>query len=193
MASNPSTIILIGAICAGKSTIAQRLSEKLNIRRYEVDEHRWDFYQEIGYDAKEASKIVAERGMIGLIQYWKPFEAHAVERILATQSNCVIDFGAGHSVYDDGALFRRVENALQPFPHVFLITPSPDRERSVTILNERFADLLRREGQPVAPELMQLNAHFIQHPANEQLAKHIFYTDGKTPDQTTAEIIGQLS
>jgi hypothetical protein len=70
--------------------------------------------------------------------------------------------------------------------------PSADREESLTILNQRFADLLRREGQPISPELMALNAHFIHHPSNYQLAKQIFYTHGKTPQETTAEIIARL-
>src|SRR5690606_29738165 len=115
------SIILIGAMCAGKSTIAALLAEKLAIPRYEVDENRWDFYQEIGYDAAEAKRIADEGGMMALIEHWKPFEAHTVERVLATQSACVIDFGAGHSVYEDPALFARVQAALKPFPYVILV------------------------------------------------------------------------
>jgi shikimate kinase len=117
--SDSGTIILIGAICAGKSTIAQMLSEQLKIPRYELDENRWRIYKEIGYDEQQASKVAKAEGITGIIRYWKPFEAYAVERVLATQSNCVIDFGAGHSVYEDQALFQRVEHALKPFPHVF--------------------------------------------------------------------------
>ena len=63
-----SAIILIGPICAGKSTIAQLLAAKLGIPRYEVDEDRWRYYDEIGYDKAEGKRIAEAEGMLGLIQ-----------------------------------------------------------------------------------------------------------------------------
>lgn len=192
MDKHTSTLILIGAICSGKSTIAELLAHHLAIPRYELDAHRWEYYQEMGYDEAQASQIASEQGIAGIINYWKPFEAHAVERVLSTQSNCVIDFGAGHSVYKDEALFKRVQNALAPYRHVFLLMPSPDRAQSLDILNQRFEALLQREGQPVTPEILQLNEHFIYHPSNALLAKQTFYTNNKTPEQTCAEIIAIL-
>lgn len=189
---NQLPIVLIGPICAGKSTIAELLAEKLAITRYELDEHRWSFYQEIGYDEAEASQIASKHGMTGLMNYWKPFEAYAVERVIATQANCVIDFGAGHSVYEDATLFERVATALAPCPYVILVMPSPNRAESLAILNNRFEALLKREGIPITPELLQLNEQFINHPSNERLAKQTVYTYDKTPEQTTAEIITLL-
>src|SRR5260221_11704513 len=107
-----STIILIGPICAGKSTVAKLLAEALHLPHYSVDDDRWTYYKEIGYDEAEASRIAkSEQGMLGLLRYWKPFEAHAVERVLADHSDSVIDFGAGHSVYEDPSLFARVQRA----------------------------------------------------------------------------------
>jgi ribosomal-protein-serine acetyltransferase len=35
-----------------------------------------------------------------------------------------IDFGAGHSVYEDEELFARVQQALAPYPWVILLLPS---------------------------------------------------------------------
>ena len=126
-----SIIILIGPMSAGKSTLAKRLAKQLGVPRDELDEVRQKFYQEIGYDEKFASEIVGIEGMKGLIDYWKPFEAHAVERALEDYHNCVIDFGAGHSVYDDEELFQRVSKALKPYKYVIQILPSPDMDRSV--------------------------------------------------------------
>jgi len=187
------TLILIGPMSAGKSTVAELLAEKLQIPQYAVDDHRWDYYKEIGYDEAEASRIArSEQGMIGLLNYWKPFEAHAVERILATQSNCVIDFGAGHSFQEDPALFERVRAAFQPHPYVVLLLPSPDLDESVTVLNARFEALLQREDGSVDPELLKLNERFTRHPSNYRLATLIVYTKGKTPEETSDEIIERL-
>jgi shikimate kinase len=184
-----SIIVLIGPMSVGKSTIAQMLADRLGILRVELDEVRQSFYNEIGYDEGLASKIVGEEGMEGLIEYWKPFEAYAVERAIEDFDDCILDFGAGHSVYEDDLLFSKVENVLKPIKHVILILPSPDLDRSVEIVNKRFSDLLLGEVGKVDPELLDLNEYFVRHPSNRKLAKNTFYTEGKSPEETTQEII----
>ncbi len=188
-----STIILIGPMCAGKSTIAELLAEKLGLLHYVVDDDRWKYYNEIGYDEAVASQIAkSDQGMLGLLRYWKPFEAHAVERVLADHPDCVIDFGAGHSVYEDEELFSRVQRALTPYPNVILLLPSPDLEESVEILNARFGQLLLREIGETDSRLLGVNEHFVKHPSNYKLAKMVIYTDDKTPDETCTEILQEL-
>lgn len=178
---------------AGKSTIAILLAEKLGLPHYAVDDDRWAYYEEIGYNKELAGKIAqSDEGMVGLLRYWKPFEAHAVERALADHKHCVIDFGAGHSVYEDEAFFGRVQRALAPFPYVILILPSPDLDESVEILNARFAQLLEKEVGEVDDELLRVNEHFVKHPSNKFLAKQIIYTKGKSPPETCEEILQQL-
>ena len=188
-----STIILIGPISAGKSTVARLLAEKLNLPQYAVDDFRWDYYDEIGYDKSLAAQIAqSDEGMVGLLRYWKPFEAHAVERMLEDFQDCVIDFGAGHSVYEDEALFARVQRALAPYPNVILLLPSPDLDESVAILNHRFEQLLMAEVGAVDPALLAVNEHFVKHPSNHLLATIVVYTGEKTPDETCAEILQML-
>ena len=184
-----SIVILIGPMSAGKSTIAKLLAERLNVPRIELDNVRQKFYKEIGYNEKYASDIIGQKGMAELIKYWKPFEAHAVERALEEFDHCVMDFGAGHSVYEDQDLFTRVENALQPHYNVLLILPSPDLDRSVEVVNQRFSELLIREVGKIDPELLQLNEYFTRHPSNGLLAKKTFYTDGNEPKDTCQEIL----
>jgi hypothetical protein len=189
-----SSIILIGPIRAGKSVIAELLAARLNMPHISLDDERWKYYAEIGYDEAEASRIAkTDDGVIGILEYWKPFEAHSVERVLADHPGSVIDFGAGHSVYDDAALFARVQKALAPYPNVILLLPSPDLDDSARILNERFTELLASEVGEVDPRLLEVNAQFVRHPSNFALAKMIIYTNNKTPDQTCAEILSQFA
>jgi shikimate kinase len=188
-----SIIILIGPMSVGKSTIAQLLSEKLGLPRIELDEIRQTFYNEIGYDESLASKIAGDIGLKGLIKYWKPFEAHAVERAIEEFNECILDFGAGHSVYDEELRFAMVENALKSIKYVILLLPSPDLDRSVEILNQRFTELQLREVGKVDQQLLRLNEYFIRHPANQKLAKRTFYTEGKSPQETCQEIIDWIS
>jgi len=184
-----SVIILIGPMSVGKSTLAKRLAKKLGVPRVELDDVRQRFYNEIGYDEQFASEIVGKEGMTGLIKYWKPFEAHAVERALEENKNCVMDFGAGHSVYEEPDLFQRVEKALKPYSFVIHILPSPDVDRSVEIVNKRFSDLLINEVGKIDDELLELNEHFVRHPSNGLLAKKTFYTEGKSAKATVQEIL----
>ncbi|WP_375539720.1 AAA family ATPase [Oscillatoria sp. FACHB-1407] len=50
----PSDIILIGPIGTGKSTIGRLLATKLNLPQCSMDEKRWDYYKEMGYDEEMA-------------------------------------------------------------------------------------------------------------------------------------------
>ncbi len=184
-----SIIILIGPMSVGKSTLAKKLAKQLGVPRIELDEVRQRFNSEIGYDEKFASETVGKEGMKGLIDYWKPFEAHAVERALEEYNNCVMDFGAGHSVYEDQELFERVEKALKPHKYVFLILPSPDPDRSVEVVNQRFSELLINEVGKTDNELLALNEHFVRHPSNGLLAKKTFFTEGKSAQATVQEIL----
>jgi shikimate kinase len=186
------TVILIGPICAGKSTVGALLAARLGIPTYSVDDHRWDYYREIGYQDEVASRIAREEGIPGVLRYWKPFEAHAVERVLATQSNCVIDFGAGHSVYEEPALFMRVQAALAPQPHVVLLLPSPDIDQSIAVLNTRFVDLLLRETGSIDPALLAINEALVRHPSNRMLAKTVVHTEGRSPEAVADAIIAWM-
>ena len=47
-------IILIGPIGAGKSTVGSLLATRLGLSQCSMDEYRWGYYKEIGYDEKLA-------------------------------------------------------------------------------------------------------------------------------------------
>ncbi|MCL4266801.1 MAG: shikimate kinase [Anaerolineae bacterium] len=179
-------------MCAGKSTIAQCLAGQLNMPRYELDEMRWNYYAEIGYDPATLAPIAQAEGMVGVARYWKPFEVYAVERVLADAPQAIVDFGAGHSVYEDATLLSRVQRALAPYPNVILLLPSPDLGESVTLLNARLVTLLEKEVGTVDPAVLAMNEHFVKHPSNHQLAKHVVFTKDKIPEETCAEIVQLL-
>ncbi len=80
-----------------------------------MDDLRGDYYREIGFDEEKEREIRETQGIEAVLAYWKPFEAHAVERLLAEHHDCVFDFGAGHTVFEAGDLFARVQKAMAPF------------------------------------------------------------------------------
>jgi len=142
---------------AGKSTQGKLLAEALGLPQCSMDEVRWDYYREIGFNDEKQREIGEKEGFEGIYRYWKPFEAHAVERLLADYHDCVIDFGAGHSVFENGELFERVRKALEPYPNVVLRLPSPDLEQSIRVLHTRNGGPRRVRPQfPFHPASLQL-------------------------------------
>ena len=187
-----STIILIGPLGAGKTTVGQFLAEKLDLPFCSVDEVRPAYYEKVGYDKNLATQIAAsDLGIQGVLRYSKPFEAQMVEQVLADYQG-VIDFGASNSVYDDQALFARVEHALAPYPNVILLLPSPDLDESVEILKNRLKRALTDAGKECTDELFELNEYFVRHPSNQRLAKRVLYTKDKTPETICNELMQKL-
>jgi deoxyadenosine/deoxycytidine kinase len=108
----PSTIILIGPIGAGKSTIGQLLAQRLDLPQCSMDEKRWNYYREIGCDEDLARCKRETEGFWGIYQYWKPFEAYAVERLWQSiDMNALMQEIGLDSVFDD-VLDRKSDAAL---------------------------------------------------------------------------------
>jgi hypothetical protein len=184
-----TNIILIGPSGTGKTTLARLLGDALKAPFLDLDEIRWNYYQEMGYDHEYGEKLRAESGMEAIIAYWKPFEIHSVERMFQDYpSGYVMAFGAGQSVYEDPELTARVQQALAPYT-VILLLPSPDVNESLPVLSARI-----RAGEPDLPDeffphIENMNRYFIVHPANATLANHTVYTSGKSPEETCDEIL----
>ena len=88
-------------------------------------------------------------------------------------------------MYEIDTHFARVEKVMKPYQNVVLILPSADQDESVRILNERM-------GKEVAPDDFDINAHFIKHHSNYDLAKFTVYTKGNSPEETRDEILDLL-
>ncbi|KAJ3498977.1 hypothetical protein NLG97_g704 [Lecanicillium saksenae] len=178
------TIILIGPEGAGKSTIGKLLAAALSKELYSLDRHRDALYAPYGYDAAAAEAIYDSQGLWAFYQHWGVFEFQAVRHILAHAARpgdefhgMVLDFGAGHSVYEKPEELAEVAARMAPFPDVLLVLPCEDEDEAARIMEER-------RGKELG-----LNRHFLEHESNRRLAKHVVYTKDKTPEQSLEEVL----
>jgi len=180
----PVDIVLIGPVRAGKSTQGRLLAARLDLPQISLDDLRWAYYCEIGFDPAHAAELRRQEGFVAYIYYRQLFAAHAVERLLAEHAGCVIDFGA--DIFESRDMLARVQAALSAYPNVVLLLPSPDPAESRRILAER-------DPSPPKDIHFDLLAYYLNHPTYAALAKITVYTTGKTPEETCEEILDRVN
>lgn len=173
-------VFLIGPMGAGKSTLGKLLAEQLGRPQVSLDEIRWEYYKEIGYDQAVQREIGEREGFAGVYRYWKRFEAYAVERAVHDHHGCIMDFGAGHSIQENEADFARIQAILAPYPNVVLLLPSPDLDEAIAILRAR---------TPFKVGDVPFTRYLVTHPAFPLLATQVVYTEGKTPAAICEELL----
>jgi shikimate kinase len=189
MPDDTTSIILIGPFGAGKSTIAELLSPRLGLPTESLDRHQ-HYYQEAGFSRDEFRRIARTVAPKAADAYFQTYFPPAIERLLADYPRHIIDLGAGHTVYEDEALFARVRRTLAPYPHVVLLLPSPDLDESVRVLRER------AQSKPGADYFLESDfdyfSHWVKRPDNAALATLTLYTAGQTPEQTAEALLAAL-
>ena len=179
-------IILIGPMCSGKSTIATALAKRLSLPNYPLDYAKGYYYLKDDIDVDKLAELI-ETDFIAWVNYSKPYEITAVEKMVKEFTDGIIHFGAGHSHYENIEYLERARKALENISNVVLLVPSEDKEESIRILEER---RIEREGKDskVLPGMLEMNRKFVTDPSNYELAKITVYTKNKTVDHIVEEI-----
>lgn len=174
-------VILIGPCRAGKSTIADLLAQRLHKEHVSLDKVGYGFASEIYVqgDNDIFNSLMNSGKYKEYYDMLRTYELHIVKRALETYSDCVMDFGAGHSVYDIPEQLEEVKRLLRDYAYVFLLLPDPDIDTSLKILNSR-TDF---------PLHLATNEFMLRHCSNHELAKYTVYTEGHTPEETTTTIL----
>ena len=160
-----NSILIIGPIGVGKTTTARMISINLNMPQISLDnrEQLKQFYS----NSKSFNSF-------------KDFEFYLTGSVLTSlREPCIIDFGAGHSVYENPIMFYEISKLISKFANIVYMIPSENKEESIDFLNSRI--------------LGRNNRHLISMPCNEQLATIIQYTKDKSPEQISKEIIDKVA
>lgn len=170
------SIIFIGPMCAGKSTISKLISEKIKMPL-------------ISLDSRE--QLAEYYNKIGSINGFKLQELALVGYVLSElKEPSIINFGAGHSIQENLIYRMELQKMMSKFKNVVLIEPSRNPEISEKILTER---IRLREHYNANPNKIKQNKHFINCGYNEQLASYVYETEEKTIGECVDEIIGIVS
>lgn len=169
-----SSILLIGPMGTGKSTISKKLNELTGFPRISLD------------DREQLSNFYQHRG--DFINF-KDFEFYLTSSVLTSISEpTIIDFGAGHSVYENPIMFYEMKKLIKKFKNVELILPSENVDESLKIVNERMSS----RGGSGPHDAFDTNRHFIESPCNYELATDIVYTHNMTPDEIANAILTKI-
>ena len=166
------SIILIGPSGAGKSTIAADMESRLGMPRVCLD---------------KLTSIARKSGYRARFKTPDEFNYHMIHTLVeeakanAPDTSYVVDFGAGHSIYKDKEIFKRVKQDLKPFKNVVLLLPCKDEKKALEIMAERSTGDISE------------NLEFLRNPCNKELATLIVYAEGRTPQEITEEIMDHIA
>lgn len=166
-----NSIILIGPMGVGKSTVARELCKRISLPRVSLD------------NREQLARYYSQRDKFS---HSKEFEFYLTASVLTDlKKPSVIDFGAGHSIYENPIMFFEMKKLITRFSNVIFLIPSEDKKKSIEILNER---INRRDGN--IPNATADSKRFIERSnLNSQLASITIYTQGKTSLEITEELI----
>lgn len=186
-----NTIILIGPLATGKSTIALQLSELTGLHNYPVDRLKWYYRFKNGYDLQKGTSLLKKKGFEELIEYADTyFGAKELKEILSSFSG-IIDLGATDTYCKGFAKQHELQQLFAPFPNIFLILPSRSIDKCIDELENRIKKRYANHEfkDAVLYSYLEKNKAFIESQSNRLFAKHIIYTEGKSATDVAKEIL----
>jgi len=177
-------IILIGPIGSGKSTIAEILAKKLSLPWYSLDAEAEKYAKPLGYKIRRWHALKG-KDLFRAYAYRRNFYDDMVVQFLAAHTEGILDFGGGHPIVPDPQKQQTITKALRPYANTFLLMPTPDTEESLAILRKR---------NKLSDGEADLNTLYFKNGNRTfwDIAKHVVYTEGKTPEETCEEVISKI-
>jgi shikimate kinase len=179
-------VILVGPLAAGKSTLGALVAERLGHAFVDIDDIAWSYCAEVGWTLDRLLERDDAVGWATAEREWEPARAHAVRRAVEDHPDAVIALGAGYTSFTDPACAEQVRQALAPVLDVVHLLPSPDPERSVTVLRER---AITARGNDWIIEGRDWIAAWVADPLAGEVAAATVFTDGISPAESADQLV----
>jgi shikimate kinase len=183
-----SQVLLIGPVCAGKTSVLPFVATGLGTSGVDLDEVAETYYEEVGFGRSRLQEVGAQLGDLGAFRWWQGGHPHAVRRVLEDHRSAVIALGAGHTVFADPALQAEVRELLRPHT-VVLLLPSPDLEESVRVVRQRALDA---RGMSWIMDGHDVIDEWIKGPQNAQLADVTVFARDRSPAKIADEVLARV-
>lgn len=178
--------VFIGPVCAGKSSVAELVAQRLGCPHVDLDDLRERYLGSVpGFDF-ERLRVARAQSQMAAVRYVEPAFVHSVERFLVDHHGCVFDFGAGHTCYVDPSHHGRVAEALRPFQRVVLLLPDADPARSVEVLRAR---CISERGEDWIFDGFDFIDYWVRNWQNERLATTTVITGERTPQEVADHLV----
>lgn len=166
-----NSIILIGPMGVGKSSVAKELSELTNMPKISLDNRTQlkDLYA-------NRDKFLSK----------KEFELYLVGSVFnSLKEPAIIDFGAGHSIYKTPLMFYEFQRLMKKFKNVVYLVPSEDKTEALEIINER----VQQRGKNNSVDYEKINKEHLESPCNNLVATMKVCTKGLSVDEVTKKVL----
>lgn len=163
------TIILIGMMGSGKTTVGKLLGEKLNINHFDID----------SLIESQNKKTIAEIFSTHGEEYFRELEKQAIKNIFNPQ-NQILSLGGGS--FEN----KETQNLLINNSTIIYLETSP------SIIFDRIKNNTQRPLLKNNMNIEKISEIIKTRQANYELANHTILTDNKNPIQISEEILGVL-
>ena len=164
------SILLIGPSGIGKTTIAKVLSKKTGLEQLSLDAV-----------ANEDRRNGIRKEFPNRDDYNLYLLNKVIENAKKNKSYGIVDFGAGHSVFESEEKFIKAQELLGNFQNIILLQYSDDMDESLEVINTRSTGDIKD------------NFYFITNDCNTALATMVVYTKDKTTEDIAEEIIERMN
>lgn len=183
------TVVVIGPVAVGKTTVGRALAERLGRRFVDVDDDVAEaVYDELGmgYDVLFAR---ADRdGAVAAYRWWEPALVAAAERALRDHTGAVIAFGAGHAHFTQRPHADRVATLLEEAT-VVLLRAHADDDRAIELVRAR--SISERDHDWCYGDVDYI-ADWVRSDQNRRLADLEVVTDGNSLETIVEVIVSRL-